>query len=314
MKPVPPTRLRPPRSSRAGWLPRVLLGAAIAAAVALGGCQSLLRGVSPGLGGLLVADGGPLLVTDLTGSLGPFDGPRGPVARVVASDGVVVAVDPSGAAVTSDGSASPRTWRDLLLPSDAAPGVPLVALSPLGKALAVAIGPPQGSSFDLAIQPLGVGNASTIHVERGLNGPPSWIGPGTVAIDVIEADGMAAIATIDVGTGVVTDRAGPGTTISSSLDAAHVAFDDPASGDVLVGDRAAWQHGPPGGLARIAASEGAGPDDLAMNAGGGRLAIVRRTDAGHDIEILRRTDDGTWSSLGTIHRAGDGPIVVAWLD
>ncbi|HEY8989109.1 MAG TPA: hypothetical protein VIM39_08795, partial [Candidatus Limnocylindrales bacterium] len=211
--------------------------AAIAIAAIAAGCGT----VQPSIDRLLVATGGLLQVTDASGTLVPFDGPPDPVVAVTASDGHVVAATAGGALMTSNGSSGPpRTWRGIDVPAAAGGGPPLIALSPLGREIALAVGDPQGARFDLIVLDVGTGTSRSIAVERGLNGPPSWIGPSTVAIDVIGADGESELAMIDVERTAMAEVAVAARALSATLDGQRIAVDDPG-GDVLIGDVATWR-------------------------------------------------------------------------
>jgi hypothetical protein len=282
--------------------------AAIATAAIAAGCGT----VQPSIDGLLVATGGRLQVTDASGTLVPFDGPPDPVVAVTASDGHVVAATAGGALVTSNGSGPPRTWRGLDVPAAPGGGPPLIALSPLGRELALAVGDPQGARFDLIVVDVGLGTSRSIAVERGLNGPPSWIGPSTVAIDVIGADGESRIATIDVERTTIDETAVAARTISATLDGKRIAVDDP-SGDVLIGDVATWRAGKLAAMTRLHGPPGSGVESLAISPNGDRLAVVRRSEAGAASIELFRAREQDWTSVRTLTLAGDGPLSIAWL-
>jgi len=267
----------------------------------------------PSSDGLLVATGGPLQVTDRSGSLVPFDGPGDPVVAVTASVGHVVAATAGRAIMSSaDADKPPRTWRGLAVPTGLGDGLPLMALSPFGKELALAIGDPQGERFDLVILEVATSTSRAIAVERGLNGPPSWLGPSAVAIDVIGPDGNSEIATIDTGRGAITDASVAAGLIAATADGLRVAVDDP-SGDVLIGDVATWRNESLNSMTRVHGPPGQGVESLAISPDGGRLAVVRRDDAGAaSIELFRDLEQG-WSSVRTLTVSGDGPVSVAWL-
>lgn len=298
MIPIPPIPRRP-----------LAVSAAIVLATIAAGCTLL----PPSVDGLLVAGGGPLQVTDGSGRLVAFDGPAGPVIAVTASGGHVVAATAEGLLLSSSGSGGPRAWQEARVPAGARTGFPLIALSPLGKQFAMAVGEPQGTSFDIVIVQMGVWANRSITVQRGLNGPPTWIGPGTIAIDVIKPNGASAIATIDVGSGAVTDDAFGGRVVSATLDAKLVAADDPETGEVLVGDAGAGGLDQAAKVTHLAGPPGSGVDALALNPGGDRLAVARRTEAGLvSIEIYRVEEQG-WTSVRTISLGGDAPVSMAWL-
>ena len=283
--------------------------AAIATAAIVAGCGT----VPPSIDGLLVATGGPLQVTDASGTLVRFDGPQDPVIAVTASDGHVVAATAGGALVTSNGSSGPpRTWRGLDVPAAAGGGLPLIALSPLGRELALAVGDPQGARFDLIVVDVGMGTSRSIAVDRGLNGPPSWIGPSAVAIDVIGADGESRIATIDVERTIIDETAVAARTLSATLDGTRIAVDDPG-GDVLVGDVTTWRSGTLDAMTRLHGPPGSAVESLALSPNGERLAVVRRSEAGAASVELFRALKQDWTSVRTLTPAGNGPLSIAWL-
>ena len=267
----------------------------------------------PDLDGLLVASGGQLLVTDDQGGLIPFDPPANAINSVTASAGVIVALDESGQATLLDSTSPTPTWTALDLPAGPPAAVRLVALAPSGSQLAVVAGVPQAASFTLTIVDVRTGTSRVIPVQRGLNGLPSWLGPGTIAIDVIRDPGHSGIATIDLGSGALTDQPGPGTVVVSSTDRAHLAIDDPATGDVLLGDVVTWQSGALASMIRIHGPPATGVDSLAMSADGTRLAVVRRSDAGASVEIVVRLGD-EWRTVRTLTKLDDGPPSVGWLE
>ena len=268
----------------------------------------------PGLDGLLVATGGALLVTEADGGLIAFEPAVDHVAAVTAAAGVIVAIDGSGQAAVLDTRSTPDArWKTVDLPTDPQAPVRLAAMAPSGSQLAIVAGDPQGTSFAVTILDLTTGASRTIPARRGLNGPPSWLGPDTIAVDVIRDAGHSGIATIDVASGVLTDGPGPGTIVISSSDGAHLALDDPATGDVLLGDVATWQSGALASMTRIHGPPATGVEALAMSADGTRLAVVRRSDAGASVEIVVRVGD-EWRSAQTLTRLGDVPPSVAWLE
>jgi hypothetical protein len=302
MSRIPPTRRFPPAPALLG-----LAAGALGLLIVTAGCAT-----QDSIGGLLVATGGPLRVTDASGALVPFDGPADPVAAVSASDGAVVVSTVEGAFVTSNGSSPKRTWRPIEVPLGGTSDVRLMALSPLGKELAVAVGDPQGAGFDLIVVDVGLGAARSFAVDRGLNGTPSWIGPGAVALDVIKADGESGQAKIDTHSGAVTDDALEGRVAAATYDRVHLAVDDPTNGDVLVGVVDGKALRPLGQVTRLAGPDGSSVESLSIDPAGRKLAVVRRMEDGHaSIEIYRSTDQG-WRSVRTI-AAGDGPVSIAWL-
>ena len=129
---------------------------------------------------------------------------------------------------------------------------------------------------------------------------------------MIAADGSSGIALIDIRTGVPDPALRRGTTIAASADGTRLAVDDPATGDVLVGDMATWRAGSTGQLARIGGERSIGVSSVALSAVGTHLAIVRSADRSSAIELSEATDSG-WTAVRRVHMVGDGPPSVAWL-
>jgi hypothetical protein len=307
MSRIPPTRPAA-RSRPAAALVVLIAGALVGIATVAAGCAT-----QDSVGGLLVATGGPLRVTDAAGALVRFDGPADPVVAVSASDGSVVATTADGTFLVSNGSSPTRAWRPIAVPLGEATDVRLMAVSPLGRELAVVVGDPQGTGFDVVLVDIGLGTTRSFAVDRGLNGGPSWIGPDTIALDVIKADGESGQATIEIHSGTVTDDALDGRVSSATYDRVHLAVDDPTNGDVLVGVGDGKALRPMGQVSRLPGPDGSSVESLSIDPGGSKLAVVRRTEDGSDsIEIYRSTGQG-WRSVRTI-AAGDGPVSIAWLE
>ena len=101
--------------------------------------------------------------------------------------------------------------------------------------------------------------------------------------------------------------------MSATLDGKRVAFDDPETGEVLVGEAGAAGGIDPAKVAHLAGPPDAGVDALALSPAGGLLAVARRTDAGLvSIEIYRRDEQG-WTSVRTVSSQGDAAVSLAWL-
>ncbi|MEO5940240.1 MAG: hypothetical protein ABIQ76_05070 [Candidatus Limnocylindrales bacterium] len=266
-----------------------------------------------GADGLLIANGAELRITTAAG-LVRFDGPSGPVVEVVAARGVVVAVDGDGRVERSiPPPAGPRSWLAVPLEAGESSNSRLIALSPDARTLALAVGQMQARSFQLVLVDLTGGSRRALDVGRGLDGPPVWIGPSTIAVHTIGPGQSAGFTEVDSDAGRVTDGPSIGFAIAASASGDVVAFDQASTGDVLLGPRS---DATAAGLARLGRFRGP-PDTvverLALSADGRRLAIVRRTAEGATIELLRELD-GTWRSGRTIVNRGERAVSVAWLE
>ena len=271
---------------------------------------------APSAAGLLVADGGPIRITDANAQLVDFAGPTDPVERVSAANGTVVAVVAGGVLMESrlDGSDAPSGWREIRAAIGPAGGIRLPAVAPSGAELVVASGDLQAASFELVVVDLATDTSRSIRVDRGLNGSPSWLGPGRIAIDATTPNGAASLVMIDPATGELSVSPIMATAISATPDGRRLAVDDPATGDVLVGET----DGPglgwaPGAPSRILGSDAAGIESIALSADGERLAVVRRSgDNGATIVLLFRDERG-WAAIGSLETTGDQAVSIAWL-
>jgi hypothetical protein len=309
MRPLPPTRRLLPAVSPIVTA-AVVAAALVTTAVVAAGCGTA---PAPAADGLLVAAGGRLTVSDASGAMSPFDGPPDPVVGVTAAGGRVVAGTAEGVLWKSPetGGGTPA-WEKLAAPATLAAGPTLMALSPLGNELALAVGDLQGKRFDLVLLEIRDGTSRTIPVARGLNGPPTWMGPATIALNALGPTDHAEIATIDTASGGITDESAAATVIAAAADGKRVAVDQP-SGDVLIGDVASWRAGALQSMTRLPARAGSAVESLAMSPDGGRLAAVRRDEAGAaSLELYVAINEG-WTSAGSHGLTGDGPIAIAWL-
>ena len=266
-----------------------------------------------GTDGLLMATGGELRIMTTDGPV-PFDGPSGPVVEVVVAGGVVVTVDGSGGVERSVAPpAGPRSWLAVPVARGDASNPRLLALSPDAATLALAAGEMQARSFRLVLVDLATGARRSFDVGRGLDGPPVWIGPSTVAIHTIGPGQRAGFTEVDTGTGRLADGPSFGVAFAASASGDVVAFDRALTGDVLLGPRSDATEAGIDRLVRFPGPPDAGVERLALSADGRRLAIVRRTAAGTTIELLHELD-GAWSSGQTIVNRGEQAVSVAWLE
>ena len=271
---------------------------------------------APWTAGLLVANGGPIRITDANDRLVDFAGPTEPVERLSAAGGTVVAVTAGGVLVQSrpGGAGAPGAWREIRAAFGPVGRIRLPAVGPTGTELAVATGDLQGAWFDLVVVDLGTDTGRAIRVDRGLDGSPAWLGPRRIAIEATRPNGVAALVIVDPAGGALSVPAITAAVVSSTPDGGRLAVDDPATGDVLVGETdatgAGWAQGAP---SRIAGSDAAGVEGLALSADGGRLAVVRRIgDQAATVVILAAGERG-WAAIGSLEISGDHAISIAWL-
>jgi hypothetical protein len=308
-----------------------LLGA-IALAIALAGCGAPIRptassqvpsdpasnaasdGPSAGPAGLLVVANGRVRELGDDGALAPFAAPDEGIQAAVAAVGRVLVVGADGRTWVSEATRSSRFWTALPA-SVTTPGVaPLIALSPSGTSLAAVRGDPQAARFDLDLIDVPDGTARRAPVPRGLNGPPAWLAPTTVVVNVIPRGASSGLAAIDVATGAVRDDVGPGIEVAVSSDGGVVARLD-SSGDVLVGEARQWRAGRVAALARLEDARtvpGSVAERVAISGDGQRVAIVRRgADDVAAVKVWLR-DGGSWRSAALLDHLSAGPVSVAW--
>jgi hypothetical protein len=269
---------------------------------------------APSTAGLLVADGGPIRVTDAHGQLVEFAGPTVPVERLSAAGETVVAVTADGVLIRSGPGDGPGQWREIRAAIGPVGRIRLPAVGPSGTELAVATGDLQATSFDLVIVDLAADTARTLHIDRGLDGTPAWLGSRRIAIDATRPDGAATLVLIDAASGALSVPAITATVVSSTPDGGMLVVDDPSTGDVLIGKTdgtgAGWAPSEP---SRIAGSDAAGVENLALSPDGTRLAIVRRTGDQTATIVLLASDERGWAAIGSLEIRGDHAVSIAWL-
>jgi hypothetical protein len=226
---------------------------------------------------------------------------------------VVVVDDAGGLHRSAPAATGSRIWQSVPMPPGGDPNPRLVGLAPAGTALALAFGRLQARAFDLTIAPLDGGTVRTIAVERGLDGPPTWIGDTIVAVHAIRDGGRSGFTWIDVRRGDVLDVPSYGVALAASADGRLVAFDEATSGDVLVGDTVDMNDAGLARMARLANTSGAGVDRIALSGDGSHLAVARRTDAGTTVELFTAVA-GEWRAAGDIRIPGDPAVSIAWLE
>jgi hypothetical protein len=160
---------------------------------------------------------------------------------------------------------------------------------------------------------VGTGTATTRELDLMANGPPAWIGAGTLALEVVKPDQQVGIATLDTTTGAVAIAGASGFEASTTADGTLVAVATDAG--AVVRKTADWLAAAPDDGVPVSGPEGATILDLAIDAAGDRLAVVYADPSGTSasVVILRRNGP-TWDRVTSVQVPGDGPVVVDWLD
>jgi hypothetical protein len=284
----------------------------VAVAVAAAGCEARR---DESIAGLVVAASGRLMVTSAPGELAPVPAAPDRVRVATAANGRIVAALVNGQFFVSDAPAAgqARAWRHLSV--DVPPGTPSsgIDLSPDGRTLAIVLGDPETPSLDLVTVDVEAGATNRRSLELMANGPPSWLRPDQLALEVIGRDQHSAIATIDPTSGAMTLTDAQGIAPSASRDGSQIAVADTPSG-LVVTDPATWMAGGPAAVPGIPGPADSTIQDVALDADGTRLAIVYvAADSSASIEILRPTGTA-WKSVSSIQIAGDAPVSIDWLD
>lgn len=318
----------PSRSHGSGRRPRPPARLALAIALAVAGCgtsppapsASDLPSPSPSgdpapgpPDGLLVSTGGGIGIIDASGVLAAFDEPAARVTAVSAGSGSVVALDAAGRVLLSaDPGGAARSWTTVELPAVQSPTARSIALSPAGTTLAIVDGELQGRMFELIVLDPGSGARRSHLVERGLDGPPRWLGNGRVAVNAISNHQRSGMAVLDVGTGELVAEGLAGYSIAATADGRTVAFDDAATGETLVGAASEWLAAKLEGMARIPGDGRPAIAGLALNAAGTRLAVLRSGDTDSTIELFHLRDL-RWDAVQVVTMPGNQAITMAWL-
>ena len=299
---------RPPTPSR-----KLTFAASVALTFVInGGCTTQPPET---LGWLVVAANGQVQAVRDTAEVDEIPGvPAGARRATAAAGRIVVEVD-GGPIVVSDppGTGAARSWRELTI--DARPGRSTagIDLSPDGGTLAIVRGDPDTAGMDVVTVDVETGTATTRELDLMANGPPAWIGPGMLALEVVKPDQQVGIATLDTGTGAVAITRASGFEASVTGDGSLVAVATDAG--VVVRKTSDWLSDAPDFGVPVPGPEGATILDLAIDAAGARLAVVYADPSGASasVMILRRNGP-TWDEVTSIQVPGDGPVVVDWLD
>jgi hypothetical protein len=232
--------------------------------------------------------------------------------------GFVVATLADGRLAVADVDETAPAWRFLEPTSDGPPVGSLLfgAASPTGaRVAALTLG--AAGQFGAAIVEAGSGRSLVFPVdgEPILTGP-AWIDEDRVAVVVVDADVGGAVSIADVTSGDVTGGPGNVRALAVSGDGTAVVWVSSVDGRLYGSNAVSWLAGQEIAAVPIEApSADSVPGSVALDATGGRLAVVWENDEGRVVEIaiLRRTSDG-WSIAERLDAPdGDPRAVVGWL-
>jgi hypothetical protein len=312
----PPALPRPaPRglASRRRPVRALLLVAALGGTLTNAGCATHR---DESVAGLVVVSAGSLGVTNPEGQPEPIAGPPGDVRRVTASGGRIVAETAGHEFLVSDIplSGKDRAWRRLAIDAVAGATPSGMDLSPDGTLLAIVFGDPDTPRLELDTADVETGATTVRSIELASNGPPSWLGPDLLALEVIRQDQHSGIATVHPASGEVTTTEAQGIAPSATRDGSRIAVAETPSGLVTT-DPATWLAGGPGDAPGITAPAESTVQDVALDADGTRLAVVYTANSGASSSVvILRLEETVWTSVATIPIPGDEPVSVDWLD
>lgn len=186
MIPEPPNRRRPPSHGIAAgrWLVAALT---LAVSLGSGACEARR---DESLGGLVVASRGPIAVTNAAGQPESIGEVPSDIRLATASNGRIVAQTADNRFVVSDapGVGESRSWRPLTLVAPSGRTASGMDLSLDGRVLAIVFGDPDTSGLELVTIDVETGVTTVRSIDVMANGPPSWVGPDTLALEVIRPD------------------------------------------------------------------------------------------------------------------------------
>jgi hypothetical protein len=268
--------------------------------------------------GLLVARGGALSVTDEVGDVVPVEGAPEQVRTVSAGGGRILVSTTDGARSVADPSvgAAPRPWRALPVESIGAaraPGAIPVALSLDGSRVALVDGGPEVLSLQLRIFQVALGTTTAHRIQLSATGGVAWIDRATVGLEVLGNGQRSTIATVDVATGVATERRANGFSLSAAADGRRLAAIDVVSGLPGVHGADAWLNGVAADDLAVPLPIGALAERVALSPDGARLAMVVAGPDGTHTLIACGLEAGHWRQIKAFRLAGDAPVSIAWL-
>jgi hypothetical protein len=266
-------------------------------------------------GGLIVAANGQVQLVSDDGDNKEVAGAPAGARRATVAAGRIVVVDDAGTIVLSDPPVAgvARSWRVLKIDAASGRAMTGIDLSLNGRSVAIVRGDPDTAGVDVVTVDVETGVATTRELDLMANGPPSWVGPSTIALEVIKPDQQVGIATLDVATGAVEITQASGFEASATGDGSLVAVATEAG--VVVRKTSDWLSAAADGAVELPGPDGATVLDLAIDAAGTRLAVVYADPSGTSASIVMlRRNGATWDKATSILIPGDGPVVIDWLD
>ena len=311
MSSLPPiARLSASRGTAAGR--RLAAALALMAGLAFGGCD-MPRDES--LAGLAIASPGSISLTNAAGEPVPLDGAPVDVRHVSAASGRIAVMTADTELLIADPApkGESRIWRPLTFEASSGRTPSGMDLSPDGTAIAIVLGDPETPGLELVTMDVATGSDDVQAVDLMANGPPAWLSPEIVLLEVIRPDQQSGTATLDRTTGAITVTDAQGFGPSPTRDASHVAMVGTAG--IVIAEAAGWLAGDPIAAPALAPPVDSSVLDVALDADGTRLAVVYAASSGAaaSVVILRRSG-AAWESATTVPVPGDVVVSIDWLD
>jgi hypothetical protein len=241
----------------------------------------------------------------------------------VGGDGRIETLEAGGASpvATASASAVGPSWRPIrvrLRGGDLSGSAGFATLSPGGRTVAATMGDPASGAPDarLLVADSATGLATVITLNGRLDGrPPTWLGPGSVAISILDASDAPMIAVVDLASGRVTRWRGRGGPLAGSGDGRLVASAERTGGRVVVGPVAALGADGPWveATGRHAGTSSEGQvGQLLLDETGTRLAVasIGVTGDAAAVTLYRRDAGGRWATEATRPLPSDATRVV----
>lgn len=271
----------------------------------------------PRFAGLLTLEQGQLLLLDADGLGRPVAGPGAPVEAVSAARGTIVArtAGPTFHLATASGNdVDHLDWRTIELdPAIGRRPLSSFALAPDGSSLAILAAEfGSGEPFEVVLVAIETRATRVVPVDLEPNGPPVWLDPSTVLLEIIPGAAGGPFLRLDVGTGAVEGVRARGFEPAIAGDGAAVAVlgavPEPAVRVLPVSD---WLDG-----AELETGGAVGGPvnalHVAINSAGNRVAFDAADVDGTPVSLsVYARDEGGWFLSDVIE--GDPPRWFGWL-